>query len=391
MPIVGGKTCSFSIFHFIEPENFRKNKMSAFKKILFVSFFALTLTVLVCSEVSAGPLDRVWNFGKNVEADPSKEYRLTELNGPAMILVTTFAGANGRREANTLVYELRKNYKYKAYVHEQTFVHDLKKEEKQPQNPYAKPLKYRKTGSLSAYAVLVGDFQSFDDLDFQKTLKEIKQCVPECMRSNQTNSQDYKIWRSNTAAINGKGPLYMAFGVMNPMLPPENQHGNIDKLVEALNADSLYSLLKCPRRYTVRIATFTGKIIIRQDEIKEIEAGKKPFSSGKTSELEIAGKAATKLCKVLREQGVEAYEFHDRFASFVTIGGFDSYGQELPNGMIELHPEIAKIMEHFQGKPATQGVQPGTIAHEPVRIAGIECDVQPMIIEVPRKGHSLSR
>jgi hypothetical protein len=47
-------------------------------------------------------------------------------------------------------------------------------------------------------------------------------------------------------------------------------------------------------------------------------------------------------------------------------------------------------MEQFQGKPAAH-VQPGTIAHEPKRIAGIECDVQPMIIEVPRKGRSISR
>ncbi|MDR1140298.1 MAG: hypothetical protein LBL62_01305, partial [Planctomycetaceae bacterium] len=358
--------------------------MPTFKKVLFVSFFALILTVasIRSSAISAGLFDR----GKNVEADPSKEYSLSELNGPSMILVTTFAGTNGRREANTLVYELRKNYKYKAYVYEQTFVHDLKKEEKQAQNPYARPSRYQKTGSQPAYAVLVGDFQSFDDLDFQKTLKEIKQSYPECMKVSQPTSQSYKNWRNSAAAASGKGPLYMAFGVVNPMLPPENQRGSVDKLVETLNSASPYSLLKCPRRYTVRIATFTGKIIIRQDEIKEIESGRKPFSVGKTSELEIAGKAAAKLCKVLREQGLEAYEFHDHFASFVTIGSFDSYGQELPNGMIELQPEIVQIMERFQGKPAKQGVQLGTIAHEPVRIAGIECDIQPMIIEVPRKG-----
>ncbi|MDR0337500.1 MAG: hypothetical protein LBI18_10460 [Planctomycetaceae bacterium] len=365
--------------------------MPTFKKILSVVFFVLALTVVV---PSASPIDlfkNIFDFNKNVEADPNKEYRLSELNGPTMILVTTFSGLNGRRDANALVYELRKNYKYKAYVHEQTFVHDLKKETKQPQNPYARPLKYQKTGSQSAYAVLVGDFQSFDDLDFQKTLKEIKQSYPECMKTGQQTSQNYKIWRDNRAAANGKGPLYMAFGVVNPMLPPENQRGSVDKLVASLNSVSPYSLLKCPRRYTVRVATFTGKIIIRQDEIKEIESGRKPFSVGKTSELEIAGKAATKLCNVLREQGLEAYEFHDRFASFVTIGSFDSYGQELANGMIQLHPEIAQIMERFQGKPATQGVQPGTIAHEPVRIAGIECDIQPMIIEVPRQERYASR
>ncbi|MDR2754547.1 MAG: hypothetical protein LBC20_02465 [Planctomycetaceae bacterium] len=365
--------------------------MTIFKKVLCVGIFVLTLTVLMRSEVLAGPIDFFKNLYKNVEADPSKEYRLSELNGPTMILVTTFAGVNGRREANALVFELRKNYKYKAYIYEQTFVHDLKQDEKQPQNPYARPRRYQKTGSQSAFAVLVGDFQSFDDLDFQKTLKEIKQSYPECMKANQSTSQNYKVWRNNSATVNGKGPLYMAFGVINPMLPPENQQGTVDKLVETLNANSLYSLLRCPRRYTVRIATFTGKIIIRQDEIREIESGKKLFSVGKTSELEIAGKAASQLCKVLREQGVEAYEFHDRFASFVTIGSFDSYGQELPNGMIELQPEIAKIMERFQGKPATQGVQPGTIAHEPVRIAGIECDVQPMIIEVPRKGRPVTQ
>jgi hypothetical protein len=375
----------------IEPENFQKIQMTIFKKVLCVGIFVLTLTVLMRSEVLAGPIDFFKNLYKNVEADPSKEYRLSELNGPTMILVTTFAGVNGRREANALVFELRKNYKYKAYIYEQTFVHDLKQDEKQPQNPYARPRRYQKTGSQSAFAVLVGDFQSFDDLDFQKTLKEIKQSYPECMKANQSTSQNYKVWRNNSATVNGKGPLYMAFGVINPMLPPENQQGTVDKLVETLNANSLYSLLRCPRRYTVRIATFTGKIIIRQDEIREIESGKKLFSVGKTSELEIAGKAASQLCKVLREQGVEAYEFHDRFASFVTIGSFDSYGQELPNGMIELQPEIAKIMERFQGKPATQGVQPGTIAHEPVRIAGIECDVQPMIIEVPRKGRPVTQ
>jgi hypothetical protein len=323
--------------------------------------------------------------GKKIEAVPNKEYRLSETNGPAMILVTTFSGPSGRPEANALVYELRKNFQYKAYIHEQIFEHNLKKEEKLSQS-YSGSLKYRKSSSVPSYAVLVGDFQSFDDRDFQATLKEIKRCQPQCMTVNRTTSQDYKNWRSNNAAVSGKGPLYMAFGVTNPLMPPENQQGTVDKLVETMNANSPYSLLKCPRHYTVRIATFTGKIVIKQDEIKEIEAGHRPFADRKTSDLDLAMKAATKMCKILRGQGVEAYEFHDRFASFVTIGSFNSYGQELPNGMIELEPEIAQIMKQFQGKPATHGVQQGiTIAYEPVRIAGLECDVQPQIIKIPRK------
>ena len=50
-----------------------------------------------------------------------------------------------------------------------------------------------------------------------------------------------------------------------------------------------------------------------------------PRSSGR-SKLEEAAYNAHLLVVALRKQGVEAYEFHDRHESLVTIGSFDSVG-----------------------------------------------------------------
>ena len=55
------------------------------------------------------------------------------------------------------------------------------------------------------------------------------------------------------------------------------------------------------------------------------------------SALEEAGEAAHKLVEVLRNQGYEAYEFHDRGSSIVTVGSFDSVGTPRADGKIEIY------------------------------------------------------
>jgi hypothetical protein len=85
----------------------------------------------------------------------------------------------------------------------------------------------------------------------------------------------------------------------------------------------------------------------------------------------------------LRKKGIEAYEFHDRFESVVTVGSFDSVGTQLPDGRIELRPDIHTIMETYgaQRSPlpgSNQAVQPRTLN-------GIPFDVQPLPVHVPRR------
>ncbi|MDR0869731.1 MAG: hypothetical protein LBN39_02965 [Planctomycetaceae bacterium] len=344
-------------------------------KTLYSVLLCCAVVLLSGNAASAQP-NFLKNLGKSVEAEPDKEYLLADTNGPWLIYATSFSGTNGRKDANALVYELRKKHKFKAYLYEQKFVHDLSKESKRPQSPYARPLKYQKTGTVVEYAVVIGDFQSVEDNEFQKTLKAVKECRPEFLAKKQA-AKDYSTWRGST----GSTPLSMAFSITNPLIPPEIQRGTVDKFIESINTSRPYSLLNCPNRYTVQIATFTGRVVIKPDEVKEIEEGKKPFSSGKTSELELGERAAVKLCKILREQGVEAYEFHDRYASIVTVGGFNSYEQRLPNGQTVYARNVQDIINRFQGRPSTAG----TLTYEPVRFEGIECDVMPKVIEVPRR------
>ena len=293
--------------------------------------------------------DSIRNIGKTVEADPNKNYTLTEMEGPFLILTSVFSGPNAQQDAHNLVLELRKSYKWNAYLYEKTFQFDAQKDFKHANNPYnGKATRYRNSGGQTEFAVLIGNFPSLDDRQFEKILADVRKCQPESLR--------------------GRGPtnpFAMAFGLANPMLPPEHQRGVVDAFIESINKDRPYSLLRNSRRYTVQIATYTGQI--------EFKSASSPLNKlpvinpKKKTALEMGEQAAAELCKTLRNRGIEAYEFHDRYASIVTVGSFDQ-----PN-----HPAIQQIIQQYQarivdGKPQI------------IVIDGIECDPVPVVIEVPR-------
>jgi hypothetical protein len=79
----------------------------------------------------------------------------------------------------------------------------------------------------------------------------------------------------------------------------------------------------------------------------------------------------------LRERGIEAYEFHDRYGSIVTVGSFDQIEHRLPNGTVRYLPAIEQIIRQYQGQLSGN-------SYNPVIIDGVECDLVPRIIEVPR-------
>jgi hypothetical protein len=85
----------------------------------------------------------------------------------------------------------------------------------------------------------------------------------------------------------------------------------------------------------------------------------------------------------LRKLGYEAYEFHDRQESIVTIGSFAEVGQKRTDGRIEMHPQIHTIMETFKAQPLNiPGLQGGL---QPRQIAGVPFDVQPLPVAVPQR------
>jgi hypothetical protein len=159
----------------------------------------------------------------------------------------------------------------------------------------------------------------------------------------------------------------------------------VDQFTVRLNEDNKYSLLKCPGKYTVQVAHFTGKVTIDQEEIQEIEKGKKM-----ETRLDKAGENAERLCEALREKGYEAYLLHERYASVVTVGSFNSVGTPRNDGRIEMSPEILAIIERFKATKAPEVFTNGknTLSLQPKSLVGIPFDLQPIVVHAPKRSIS---
>ncbi len=343
--------------------------------VLFL--FAITFSGLTATTVQAAGLDFL--ISKRVEADPKKEYPLSVSDGPWLIVVHSFSGENARENANALVLELRKKYKLNAYVYDKLFEFRVEEGMRATERQFRKKDKYIKTAAKE-YAVLVGNFQSIEEPAYQKALQTIKRSQPDCLKG----AAGMQIQQVGLKP--GLGPLGLAFGTTNPLLPPDyfNQKGVVDAFVEKLNSDSPHSLLTCPALYTVRVATFKGNVEIRKYSSEDIVLSKSEEEKFNKSNLATAGATASLLCKALRLKGYEAYEFHDRYSSIVTVGGFNTIGTQGPRGMIEMPPEILQIYERFQGK-YVGSKETNQSAYMPKSLNNIEFDVQPMLIQVPKR------
>jgi hypothetical protein len=363
---------------------------------------------------------------KSVDADPNRDYQITENNGPWMVMACTFSGEGADKQAKDLVLELRKRYKLQAFMYLGHF--DPGEAQARGVDKYGNPkkanyLKYKddkdkekaRHPEIAEYAVLVGNFRSAADKKAQETLQTIKFAKPQCLevKDGQTTHQTLTGWRLAQQQVyemigsekQKLGPMRHAFVIPNPMLPPDffNQR-TIDEETIALNKDVPHSLLECPGRYTVQIATFRGTAVIKQTEINDIEEGQKEMGS----QLADAAQKAHDLTIYLRTKGWEAYQYHDRFMSIVTVGSFNSPGTASPDGQVQLDPEMREIIDTFRAKapnPELEGqetvqrsrqsldssvtslstpVQPVTC----MLIKGIyfiPCDIQPQVVQVPKR------
>jgi hypothetical protein len=121
-------------------------------------------------------------------------------------------------------------------------------------------------------------------------------------------------------------------------------------------------------------------VILDQKKIRAIEQGE-----GFATRLDTAADKAHRLTEALREKGVEAYEFHDRYESIVTVGSFDAVGSPREDGRIEINPAVHKIMQNYGARQ--QELPGGSLAPGlmPQSLGGIAYDVQPVPVEVPKR------
>jgi len=292
-----------------------------------------------------------------------------------------------------LALELRKRYKLEAYTYQKTF--DLGQQTYGRRiDRYGQPqkMRYQRGSEFDEVAVMVGDYGSIDDPEAQETLQRLKYYRPYCLEvdGRRPTSRTLAAWRLMQKRVlapgsdkKSKGPMGHAMITTNPLLGTDYfVPKGLDPLVLEANEGVEHCLLDCPGKYTVQVATFRGRMIIDQREISAIETGRKEMKSG----LAEAAEKAHKLTEALRLKGYEAYEFHDRYASIVTVGSFDWISRDLPGGRTEINPAVQAMIDHFGPRKTRLGGQTGGMAQQ--TLVGIPFDLKPIAVHVPKRSFS---
>lgn len=399
-----------------------------------VSLATTLVGSLPCSE-AAEPFWRQVMPRKRVEADPDGNYTLAESNGPWLIMAMSFNGDGGETEARELVTELRTKYNLPAFYYAMTF----KQEDERPGNGidgYGAPIKrrYQRGNEIMEHAVLVGEFQHIDNPEAQALLDRVKALEPEALKleSGEATSQSLVTVRQLQRTVRQKlgkkvtrGPMGHAFLTRNPMLPKEYfAPVGVEPEVAKWNKDFEHSLLKCPGKYTIKVATFGGKTSLKDANDAMADGPTIRRASGEDALIQAIDKAH-KLTVALRSKGWEAYEFHDRYESYVTVGAFDdlqrnqygqltastreaqiivnTFGASTPNVGFEratyqaigADSEDIQKAEHTEEKVLSEFDQRFTNAigeaaegFHPKDFVGLPFDIQPMPIEAPKQSVS---
>lgn len=372
------------------------------------SLLIATMCAALAAQPAAaqGPFQRL-NLFKRVPADANANYALAQSHGPWLIMAATFSGDGAEAQARELILEIRRDLKLEAYLHRIDFDNTKESLVGLGVDRYGKPKRMRYLNDYNEqshqFAVLVGNYPSLEDATAQRELEQIKLADPKSLNIVELAKQDRKTYQqliglrlsqkvTDTNQLQSRlakqykgdgkimvrnttrnyGPMGSAFLTRNPLLPDDDMPAFlVDDFVYEMNRPVNHSLLECKGKYSVKVATFTGTVIVNQKKIREVE------KQGFSSRLAEAALRAHELCEALRLQGYEAYEFHDRCASIVTVGSFDSVGTQRPDGKTEMNPKIYEVIKKFSVDPMTGGA--------PKSLIGIPFDVQAMPVLVPKR------
>lgn len=277
-----------------------------------------------------------------IDNQRGKTYSLTEKHGPWMIMVASFRnvrdedqktdGLTAEQAAAEMVFELREKG-IPAY----TFSQDGKVETIETRDRLGREDTRIFAAQRDMICVLAGNYETIDDSVGQKTLHYIKKFHPKFLK----NPKNGGIVRS--AGVQ-KGPLAGAFMTINPLRSPEEiARKRVDDETLALNSGIDHALVGNKKKYTVKIATFTGKSVtpIGNSTYKGKEGlFEKELQNSSKYNIVRAGEDAAQLTRALRQKGYAAFVYHDKYQSVVTMGGFDTKDD----------PVIREIFQAFSAK-----------------------------------------
>jgi hypothetical protein len=285
-----------------------------------------------------------------VEADPGKEYPITPQAGGWLICAASYTGPESAQLAKELAFVIRRDMNWPAYVFDRGREERHKQQEQfqqlRQQNPERR---FRIVRIEEQHAVLVGGYKDMESArralpDFQKLAPPAKFSYTGIREEANDALMDHlrsPIPRPRTGneAMTIKqvadNPFRYSFVVRNPTVPREPApQASADPLLKKLNTGEALSLLNCKKPWTLVVANFQGPMVIQSrdgtgssNRFIDTLLGKKA-----RDHLDAGAQQAQVLAKALREMkdasgasvGFEAYVLHTRYASIVTVGGYDS-------------------------------------------------------------------
>jgi hypothetical protein len=318
-------------------------------------------------------------------ADPNQDILVSPTQGPWMICISSYTGPESAQLARLMTAELRGTYKLPAFVFNHGKEEQRKEDERVKQlleqqrkfyvsmgvSPDTK-LRVKRMHIEDQWAVLVGGYKDIETA--RRTLDNIKKMKPPdpkrvrldavavCSMENpgtpgaNNSPAATKEPKDYAAYIN---PFVQAFVVHNPTVPHEtvknDQGANDYKFLAKLNADEPFSLLKCPKSYTLVVKQYHGGTVVEPYH-GSTKGQSNSTSGGFLSRLSLSGATgdalsasamnAHNVAEALRKLKLDAYVLHTRYTSLVTIGGFDSLEdprlrqtqQQLAN--LQLNPQL---------------------------------------------------
>jgi hypothetical protein len=342
--------------------------MDTAKRLLsFRLLVALRSPVLVCAGAllylgSASGVNADPPFSNLFRKSSAKQLSVSELkpeHGPWLIFAASFEGPQAKDKAEALAQDLQRDQGLPTFIMNKKFdFTELMYGSGIREDGRQKVMKYRDRKVVESYAVLVGEFDSTESPTLKSTLETVKTAKPKSLMSpgaepekqDASSVRGFRNMLRSSVKDKEPGPLETAFVTRNPLLPLDFfQAPEMEKFVYDLNRDPGYnenSLLDCKGKYTVRVLTFRG-----DDQF--ISWGRNSPGDGKQddpdkpSALEVAAEKAYLATKALRGVGIEAYQFHDRTHSIVTIGSFETLGTADANNQFQYSPEIQKVLAKF--------------------------------------------
>jgi hypothetical protein len=334
-----------------------------------------------------------------IDAVRGKEYRLTKAHGPWMVLVATFReppkearteGMSPDEAADELVYELRAKGIPAYTLSQGEVVDEIPTIDRRGQNRVRHIKSQQK-----CISVLAGNYDGTDEpaddaRTAQKTLAYVKKFHPQFLHGEEQKKGFLRKLKNGgvyRVTPGRPGPLSGAFLTVNPLLTPEEARlKRRNPLLLKLNAGNEFSLNENKGKFTLVVASFEGKSVMQVANTKWENADQKFTVS--PDNLDEAGFRAWELCKALRqhERKYDAWVWHDKYSSIVTVGSFDSPNDPRAAELIKLfgakmkpHPQTGQDVLVAESLTIPFKLPPGKMPDKSWMF-----DPQPKLIEVPR-------